>query len=69
MRGHLEQEKTDLTAKLVDPEFFKKGEEATEATKRFSQVETELETLFTKWSELSEEIERIEGFKERQHQI
>ncbi len=67
--GHLEQEKTDLTAKLVDPEFFKKGEEATEATKRFSQVETELETLFTKWSELSEEIERIEGFKERQHQI
>jgi len=59
--GNLEQEKADLTAKLVDPEFFKKGEEAAEATKRFSEVETELETLFTEWSELSEEIEAIEA--------
>lgn len=59
--GNLEKEKTDLTAKLVDPEFFKKGEEASEATRRFSAVELELESLFTKWGKLSEEIEEIEG--------
>ena len=59
--GKLEQEKAELTAKLVDPEFFKKGEAAAEATKRFSEVESELETFFTKWSKLSEEIEAIEA--------
>ncbi|MEM9282249.1 MAG: ABC-F family ATP-binding cassette domain-containing protein [Verrucomicrobiota bacterium] len=59
--GNLEQEKADLTAKLVDPEFFKKGEEAAEATKRFSVVESDLETLFSKWNQLSESIDAIEG--------
>jgi ATP-binding cassette subfamily F protein 3 len=59
--GNLEKEKSDLTAKLVDPEFFKKVEEASEATRRFSAVELELESLFTKWGKLSEEIEEIEG--------
>ena len=59
--GKLEQEKVDLTAKLVDPEFFKKGEEAAEATKRFSEVESELEAAYTKWSELSDKIEELES--------
>ncbi|MCG8599322.1 MAG: ABC-F family ATP-binding cassette domain-containing protein [Verrucomicrobiales bacterium] len=57
--GSIEQEKADLTAKLVDPEFFKKGEEAAEATKRFAEVESELEGLYTKWSELSDAIEEL----------
>ena len=57
----LEQEKTELTQKLVDPEFFKKGEEAAEASKRFAEVESELENHYTRWSELSDEIEKMEG--------
>jgi len=59
--GDLEQEKADLTAKLIDPEFFKQNDEATAATKRFSEVESELESSYTRWSELSDEIERIEA--------
>lgn len=59
--GNLEQEKAALTRKLVDPEFFKKGDEATEATKRFSEVESELEGYYTRWSALSDEIERVES--------
>ena len=59
--GTLEQEKADLTAKLVDPEFFKKGEEAAEATKRFAELEAELETCYSRWSELSDEIEQLES--------
>ncbi len=57
----LEQEKADLTAKLVDPEFFKQGEAAAEATKRFAKVESELETFYSRWSELSDEIEKMES--------
>lgn len=57
--GSIEQEKADLTAKLVDPEFFKRGEEAAEATKRFAEVESELEGLYSKWSELSDAIEEL----------
>ncbi|MDF1851665.1 MAG: ABC-F family ATP-binding cassette domain-containing protein [Verrucomicrobiales bacterium] len=59
--GKLEEEKAELTAKLVDPEFFKKGDEAGAATKRFAEVESELETQYSRWSELSDEIEKIEG--------
>lgn len=59
--GDLEQEKADLTAKLVDPEFFKKGDEAGTATKRFAEVENELEAQYSRWSELSDEIEKMES--------
>ncbi|MEN8715321.1 MAG: ABC-F family ATP-binding cassette domain-containing protein, partial [Verrucomicrobiales bacterium] len=55
--GSIEQEKSELTNKLVDPEFFKKGEEAAEATKRFAEVESQLEGLYSKWNELSDKIE------------
>jgi ATP-binding cassette subfamily F protein 3 len=59
--GSIEQEKSELTNKLVDPEFFKKGEEAAEATKRFAEMESELEGLYSKWSELSDKIEELDG--------
>ena len=57
----LETEKAQLTAQLVDPEFFKKGEAAKEATVRFHQLETEIENAFSNWSELSGEIEKVEA--------
>jgi ATP-binding cassette subfamily F protein 3 len=59
--GSIEQEKSELTNKLVDPEFFKKGEEAAEATKRFAEVESQLEGLYSKWNELSDKIEGLKG--------
>lgn len=59
--GSIEQEKSELTNKLVDPEFFKKGEEAAEATKRFAEVESQLEGLYSKWNELSDKIEELKG--------
>jgi len=59
--GSIEQEKSELTNKLVDPEFFKKGEEAAEATKRFAEVESQLEGLYSKWNELCDKIEGLKG--------
>jgi len=59
--GSIEQEKSELTNKLVDPEFFKKGEEAAEAAKRFAEVESQLEGLYSKWNELSDKIEGLKG--------
>ncbi len=59
--GNLEQEKASLSGKLLDPEFFQKGENAAEATKRFAEVESELAIVYTRWSALSDEIEKIEG--------
>jgi ATP-binding cassette subfamily F protein 3 len=59
--GSIEQEKSELTNKLVDPEFFKKGEEAAEATKHFAEVESQLEGLYSKWNELSDKIEELKG--------
>lgn len=58
--SNLEQEKDEITKKLMDPEFFKKGDEAKVATERFSVLEKELETNYTRWSELSDKIEELE---------
>ena len=57
----LETEKGELTTKLVDPDFFKRaGEEAKSTTERFARVEKALESNYSRWSDLSEEIERME---------
>ena len=55
----LEEEKAELTRKLVDPDFFKKGEEATLGAKRFSEIEKSLEASYSKWEDLSDQIERL----------
>ncbi|MCB1065446.1 MAG: ABC-F family ATP-binding cassette domain-containing protein [Verrucomicrobiae bacterium] len=58
----LEEEKSALTAKLVDPEFFKaQPEEAKVASERLHQLEAELETVYSAWSTVSEEIETAEA--------
>ncbi len=56
----LETEKSELTAKLSDPEFFKKGEEATIASQRFAEIEKLLGAGYSKWEELSGKIEKAE---------
>ena len=58
----LEEEKETLTAKLVDPAFFKsQPEEARTASERLHEAERELEAAYTAWSELGEEIEAVEA--------
>jgi len=57
----LETEKADLDGKLADPEFFKKGEDASTAMKRYSEVETLLESRVAKWGDLSDKIEKLEA--------
>ena len=60
--GNFEQEKVELTQKLMDPEFFKKqGSAATEASTRLSKLDDLLEKSYTRWSELSEKIEELEA--------
>ncbi len=60
--GTLEQEKAGLAAKLADPDFFKKNpEESAEVAKRFHDIESDLATAYTRWTELTDKIEAIEG--------
>ncbi len=56
-----EAEKEALTQKLLDPEFFKtEGAAATEASERLAELDAILETAFSKWGDLTEEIEKLE---------
>ncbi|MES2694974.1 MAG: ATP-binding cassette domain-containing protein [Verrucomicrobiota bacterium] len=49
----LEKEQADLTAKLADPAFFKKGgAEVAKATARLQQIEAEMPVVFARWEEL-----------------
>ncbi|MCB1243702.1 MAG: hypothetical protein KDN04_13280, partial [Verrucomicrobiae bacterium] len=57
----LETEKAALTEKLLDPEFFKKGDLAREASERFHHLEAEMEKSYTEWASVSADIERLEG--------
>lgn len=57
----LEAEKEQLNTKLADPEFFKRGDESASAMKRFSEIESALESRYSKWGDLSEKIEALDG--------
>ncbi|MEO0415235.1 MAG: ATP-binding cassette domain-containing protein, partial [Verrucomicrobiota bacterium] len=59
--SEIEQEKAELSAKLSDPEFFKDNPDAPATSKRFADAGAELEKSYTRWSEISEEIEKIEA--------
>lgn len=49
----LETEQAELTAKLGDAEFFKKGgAEVTKATSRLTEIEAEIAAAYQRWSEL-----------------
>ncbi len=56
-----ETEKAALTEKLLDPEFFKKGDLAREASERFHHLEAEMEKAYTEWASVSADIESLEG--------
>ncbi len=57
----LEEEKETLNSSLADPAFFSRGAESAAAMKRFSEIESALETHYSKWGDLSEKIEKLEA--------
>ena len=51
----LEREQAELHAHMADPEFYKKDPEAMKrALERTGAIEGEIETMFARWTELSE---------------
>jgi ABC transport system ATP-binding/permease protein len=54
--GALEEEKKELGRTLADPGFYQEGDSAavSAASRRFSVVEVELESLYERWMELKE---------------
>jgi len=59
--AEMEDEKTELTRRIGDPSLFSSKEEAMLVIRQFRQLEVDLEKLYTRWGDLSEEIERIEA--------
>ncbi len=59
--SRLEEEKAVLDGKLVDPEFFKNGSDASEAMKRYSEIEALLESRIVRWSDLGDKIKALAG--------
>ncbi len=59
--SRLEEEKAVLDGKLVDPEFFKNGSDASEAMKRYSEIEALLESRIARWSDLGDKIKALAG--------
>ncbi len=56
----LEEEKTAITAQLENPDVASDTDAVLELTSRYRQVDGNLETCFTDWAELSEQIEETE---------
>lgn len=50
--GQLEQEKADLETEMMKPEIYSNFEKLNIIQQRYSDVETELQSLLTKWDEL-----------------
>ena len=59
--ARLETEKAQITARLEQPEMAADTDAVMELTMRFQQADRQLETCFTQWAELSEEIEETEA--------
>ncbi len=58
----LEKEQGDLVEKLADPDFLKSDPEKVKAAqRRLSEIETEHEQLFERWSFLEERQKQLEG--------
>lgn len=59
--ARLETEKAQITTRLEQPEMAADTDAVMELTMRFQQADRQLETCFTQWAELSEEIEETEA--------
>jgi ATP-binding cassette subfamily F protein 3 len=56
----LEEGKQKLEQALNDPEIASDSDRIVEVTREFGEIERNLEAQYTRWSELSEEIETKE---------
>ncbi|MEM9479278.1 MAG: ABC-F family ATP-binding cassette domain-containing protein [Verrucomicrobiota bacterium] len=61
----LEKRKDELEKLLMDPELFRDPERGTAAQKKHTEVESNLERAYTRWSDLSAEIEEVEQTAEQ----
>jgi ABC transport system ATP-binding/permease protein len=53
--GELEREKEELAAKLADPGFYQsEAADVSRTTRRYQEVEVELESVYRRWMELEE---------------
>ncbi len=60
--AELEETKAELTKKLSDPVFFKEEAAAAKlASQNYHQAEQDLETVYSQWSTLTDEIEKAEA--------
>lgn len=59
--ARLEAEKTDVTLQLERPEIAADTDAVMEQTARFQHASRQLETCFTQWADLSEQIEETEA--------
>ena len=58
--AELETEKEAITAELCDADIIADGEQFSQKSRRFAQVEQSLEEHFENWTAISEQIESIE---------
>jgi ATP-binding cassette, subfamily F, member 3 len=57
----MEGRRKAIEALMADPEFYKNGEEAKNASIEYKDLEGKLENKYFRWGELTEEIERVSG--------
>ena len=53
-----DERKEDISAELENPANMSDNQKLMELTQEYQQLERESEALYTRWEELSEEIER-----------
>jgi len=58
-----EQKKSEIERLLVDPELYKKGEEAKAISAEYKSVQNELEDAYWRWGKLSEQLEKTQSVK------
>ncbi len=55
----MESRRKEIERVMADPDFYKNGEEAKNATIEYKSLEGKLENKYFRWGELTEEIERM----------
>lgn len=57
--SRMEGRRKEIEALMNNPEFYRNGEDARKVSTEYKELESELELRYFRWSELTEEIEKI----------
>lgn len=57
--SRMEGRRKEIEALMSNPEFYRNGEDARKVSTEYKELESELELRYFRWSELTEEIEKI----------